>query len=139
MLKRLPTKDRLITWGLVVPDMYVLWTSQVESHQHLFFECSYTGAIWSKFCDRFITSPPTDLSAAVSMCLSCQGVYSSSQVKIVMKLLVQVIVYSLWRERTGRIFRDISPQPMVFFKMVDQQIRDRLLSFSPGPNDLTLF
>lgn len=52
-----------------------------------------------------------------------------------MKLIVQVIVHSLWRERNGRIFRDTSHQPMVLFKMVDQQIRDMLLSISQGPND----
>ena len=134
MLRRRPTKDRLISWGLAVPDMCVLCSSQVESHQHLFFECSYAGAIWSKFCGRFIISPPSDLSAAVSMCLNYQGTYSL-QVRVVMKLIVQVIVYFLWRERNGQIFREISHQPMVFFKMVDKQIRDILLSLSPGQND----
>ncbi|KAL0701154.1 hypothetical protein Bca4012_057276 [Brassica carinata] len=68
------------------------------------------------------------------MCLSYQGLYSS-QVKSIMKLIVQVIVYSLWRERNGRIFRATTHQPMVLFKMVDRQIRDRLLSISQGPND----
>ncbi|KAG2302208.1 hypothetical protein Bca52824_030859 [Brassica carinata] len=134
VLQRLPTRDRLISWGLTVPDTCVLCFSHVESHQHLFFECSYAAAIWSMFCSRFISSPPSDISSSVSMCLNYNGIYPS-QVKIIMKLLLQVIVYSLWRERNGRIFRDLSHQPMGLFRIVDRQLRDRLLSLRPGPTD----
>ncbi|KAF2540533.1 hypothetical protein F2Q68_00032505 [Brassica cretica] len=52
-----------------------------------------------------------------------------------MKLLLQVIVYSLWRERNGRIFREISHRPTAFFRIVDRQMRDRLLSLTPAPSD----
>ncbi|KAG2307364.1 hypothetical protein Bca52824_027112 [Brassica carinata] len=81
----------------------------------------------------FISSPPVDIPSAVSMCLNYSSIYAS-QVKIIMKLLLQVLVYSLWRERNGRIFRDLNHQPAVLFKMVDRQMRDRLLSLSPAPN-----
>lgn len=134
MLKRLPTRERLISWGLTVPDACVLCSDHVESHQHLFFECSYAVSIWSLYCSRFITSPPSDISSAVLMSLSYSGIYAS-QVKIIMKLLLQVLVYSFWRERNGRIFRDLSHSPTVFFRMVDRQMKDRLLSLSAAPND----
>lgn len=39
MLERLPTRDRLIPWGLTVPNCCVLCNGGVESHSHLFFEC----------------------------------------------------------------------------------------------------
>ncbi|KAL0742100.1 hypothetical protein Bca4012_083613 [Brassica carinata] len=133
VLQRLPTRDRLISWGLSVPDACVLCSGHLESHQHIFFECSYAASIWSMFCSRFISSPPVDIPSAVSMCLNYSSIYAS-QVKIIMKLLLQVLVYSLWRERNGRIFRDLNHQPAVLFKMVDRQMRDRLLSLSPAPN-----
>lgn len=135
VLKRIPTRDRLISWGLTVPDACVLCSDHVEFHQHFFFECSYAVSIWSLYCSRFITSPPSDISSAVSMCLSYSGIYAS-QVKIIMKLLLQVLVYSLWRERNGQIFRDLSHSPTVFFRMVDHLMRDKLLSLFAALNDV---
>lgn len=132
-LGRLPTKDRLIFWGLAVPDRCVLCSSHLESHQHLFFECLFAASIWSMFCGRFITSPPSDLSSVVLMITRYNGLYLS-QVKTIMKLLLQVIVYSLWRERNARIFRDVAHQPVAFFRIVDRLMRDRLLSLSPAPD-----
>lgn len=134
LLKRLSTRDRLISWGMTVLDACVLCSSGVESHQHLFFECSFAVAIWTLFCGRFITSPPSDISSVVLLCSNYQGLYHS-QVKVILKLLLQVIVYSLWRERNGQIFREVTHQPAAFFRIVDRQMRDRLLSLSPAPSD----
>ena len=134
VLNRLPTRDRLISWGLTVPDACVFCSTDVESHRHLFFGCCNATAVWNKFCGRFIFSPPLDLSSAVLMCSNYQGIFPS-HVKVIMKLLLQVIVYSLWRERNGRIFREISHSPTVFFRNVDRQMRDRLLSLTPAPSD----
>ncbi|KAF8110673.1 hypothetical protein N665_0080s0008 [Sinapis alba] len=131
MLQRLPTKDRLISWGVSLPPACVLFPSGVESHRHLFFECSYSAAIWSRFCGRFISSPPTDLPAFVALIATYQGVFPA-QVKPLFKLILQVIIYSLWRERNARIFKNVSLPPSAFFALVDRALRDRLLSFSPS-------
>ncbi|WZZ87370.1 hypothetical protein YC2023_115949 [Brassica napus] len=50
------------------------------------------------------------------------------RVVVILKLLSQVIVYNLWRERNGRIFRDVSLNQEAFFRVVDRGMRDRLLS-----------
>ncbi|KAL0655275.1 hypothetical protein Bca4012_075859 [Brassica carinata] len=46
-----------------------------------------------------------------------------------MKLLLQVIVYNLWCERNARIFQGTSMSPPAFFRVIDQAMCDRLLSF----------
>ncbi|WZZ39576.1 hypothetical protein YC2023_035835 [Brassica napus] len=53
----------------------------------------------------------------------------SSQVKVIFKLILQVIIYGLWRERNARIFRNVFLPPPAFFKLVDRSLRDKLLSF----------
>ncbi|KAG2306140.1 hypothetical protein Bca52824_025888 [Brassica carinata] len=88
-LGRLPTRDRLISWGLSVPPG----------------------------------------SALMVMCQQMQGPHALRAV-VVLKLLNQVIIYSLWRERNARIFRSESSSPEVFFRVVDRALRDRLLSLS---------
>ncbi|WZY81883.1 hypothetical protein YC2023_028267 [Brassica napus] len=62
-----------------------------------------------------------------------QGIHSY-QVKVIFKLLLQVIVSSLWRERNARIFRNVSLTPLAFFKLVDRSLRDRLLSITRDPS-----
>ncbi|KAL0695356.1 hypothetical protein Bca4012_062536 [Brassica carinata] len=63
------------------------------------------------------------------MCQQMQGPHALRAV-VVLKLLNQVIIYSLWRERNARIFRSESSSPEVFFRVVDRALRDRLLSLS---------
>ncbi|RID69760.1 hypothetical protein BRARA_C01836 [Brassica rapa] len=58
----------------------------------------------------------------------------STKVKVIFKLLLQVIVSSLWRERNARIFRNVSLTPLAFFKLVDRSLRDRLLSITRDPS-----
>ena len=144
MLARLPTRDRLLSWGLNVPSACVLCDNGVESHSHLFFECSYATAVWSCFCGRFLDSPPVALSSIVSYLHQLQGSHSASA-GIVIKLLLQVIVYQLWRERNMRIFRGSSVPAASFFRVVDRAMRDRLLSLRvsaialPSPSLLELY
>ncbi|XP_018461208.1 uncharacterized protein LOC108832214 [Raphanus sativus] len=128
-LGRLPTRDRLISWGLSVPSGCVLCSAADESISHLFFQCSFAAATWSRFCGRFMASPPATLAAIADHCLSLQGPHAP-RAKAVMKLLNQVIVYSLWRERNVRIFRGVTLTQEAFFRGVDRAMRDRLLSLS---------
>lgn len=134
MLGRLPTRDRLLSWGLSVPTNCVLCTNGIESHHHLFFGCPFAVDIWTRYCGRFISAPPSDLPEAVSMISQYQGQFSS-QVKPVMKLILQAVIYGLWRERNARIFRGVSLPAGPFFKQVDRGLRDRLLSLPSSPTD----
>ena len=42
-LGRLPTRDRLISWGVTVPSGCVLCSVADESISHMFFECLFCG------------------------------------------------------------------------------------------------
>lgn len=44
---RLHTRDRLISWGILVPPSCLLCSSHDESLQHLFFDCSFSNEVWS--------------------------------------------------------------------------------------------
>ena len=134
MLGRLPSRDRLISWGLSVPANCVLCANGSESHNHLFFGCPYAIAIWTRYCGRFFSAPPLDLPAAVNM-ISQYQVHFSSQVRSIMKLILQAVTDGLWCERNAQIFRDVSLPAGPFFKQVDRGLRDRLLSLSPSPTD----
>ena len=127
VLKRLPTRDKLISWGITLPPGCVLSSDADESHSHLFFECSFATVAWNRFCGRFLAFPPTSVAAVVDLCRQLQGPHASRAVAV-LKLLNQVIIYNLWREKNARIFRDAWMTQEAFFKVVDRCTRDRLLS-----------
>ncbi|KAG2320005.1 hypothetical protein Bca4012_093959 [Brassica carinata] len=76
-----------------------------------------------------MASPPASLAAVLDSCQHLQGPHAARAV-IVLKLLNQVIIYSLWRERNARIFKSITLTQEAFFHVVDRAMRDRLLSLS---------
>ncbi|KAF8104769.1 hypothetical protein N665_0168s0012 [Sinapis alba] len=141
-LRRLPTRDRLSSWGMNVPEICVLCSATQESHDHLFFRCPYAASVWSHFCVSTLSAPPYDLPSC-SAILEQNEFTSSTGASTILKLLLQVIIYVLWRERNHRIFRD-SPSPAAAsIARVDRMIRDRLLSIPPSssssPSLLNLF
>ena len=143
-LGRLPTRDRLISWGLNVQPGCVLCSVANESISHLFFHCPFAVAAWTRFCGRYLASPPATLEAIADVCQNLQGPHASRAV-VVLKLLNQVIIYNLWRERNARIFTGASLSSEGFFRVVDRAMRDRLLSLSrptvtaPPPSLLELY
>lgn len=60
---RLPTWDRLISWGLSVSPQCVLCESADESRSNLFFTCWYSIQIWQSLLDQSTFTPPTDLES----------------------------------------------------------------------------
>ncbi|KAF8085817.1 hypothetical protein N665_0646s0019 [Sinapis alba] len=126
-LRRLPTRDRLISWGLMLPPGCVLCNSANESHEHLFFDFPFAIATWNCFCGRYMAFRPTSLDSLGALCRRMHGPHAQRGI-VILKLLSQIIVYSLWRERNARIFRDTSMTQEAFSRTIDRTIRDRLLA-----------
>lgn len=76
-----------------------------------------------------MASPPDSLADVVVLCQQLQEVHSRRAV--VLKIINQAIVYSLWRERNLHIFQGVSLSQEAFFRVVDRRIKDRLLFLSP--------
>ncbi|KAL0795647.1 hypothetical protein Bca101_067024 [Brassica carinata] len=98
LLRRLPTKDKLLRWGMNVTGDCVLCSSAKETYHHLFFECSYSSAIWNAFASQIWTNPPTDLHSAAAWIQSPQH-RSSYDAFTLAKLLFQSIIYVIWKEK----------------------------------------
>ncbi|XP_048622950.1 uncharacterized protein LOC125592018 [Brassica napus] len=130
ILARLPTRDMLISWGMTVPASCPLCSTGLESHAHLFFSCNFSSAVWSHFSGWMFSAPPVSFDS-VRAIIDQPQVTSCSGAAAVIKLLMQVIVYSLWRERNQRIFRQPSSTEAVIISRVDRLMRDRLLSLLP--------
>ncbi|XP_018448334.1 uncharacterized protein LOC108819804 [Raphanus sativus] len=117
--------------GISVPLQCVLCSSELESHHHLFFQCSFVQAIWTRYCGNLIPSVPSSLQA-VAVLLSNHQIASSPGLSAVIKLLLQCIIYSVWWERNSRIFRQTASTEPVVIAHVERLVRDRFISIPPS-------
>lgn len=138
LLRRLPTRDRLRSWGMNVPDLCPLCSADEESHTHLFFACPFFEDLWRHFTSSIFTHQ-YDCSTYQILDVILDPVFSASRHKLtITKLLFQVIVYSIWRERNARIFTTTITPLSVLKYQVDRTMRDRLLSFPSRDASLSL-
>uniref|UniRef100_A0A5B6ZUN8 Reverse transcriptase zinc-binding domain-containing protein n=1 Tax=Davidia involucrata TaxID=16924 RepID=A0A5B6ZUN8_DAVIN len=46
VLDRLPTRDKLLNWGVVTTPSCLLCSANLESSDHLFFKCPLSSSVW---------------------------------------------------------------------------------------------
>ncbi|XP_048596277.1 uncharacterized protein LOC125578042 [Brassica napus] len=137
-----------VTWERMrVPIPLVQWHSVAWFREEI-TRCSFIA--WTAFLrrlptrDRFLATPPATLDAVVVLCQHFPGPHARRAVAV-MKLLNQVIIYNIWRERNARVFTGVSSTQEAVFRVVDRTVRDRLLALSrptvsaPPPSLLELY
>ncbi|KAL0727318.1 hypothetical protein Bca4012_023411 [Brassica carinata] len=86
----------------------------METHHHLFFECSYS---WNAFASEIWTNPPADLHSVAAWIQSPRH-RSSYNASTLTKLLFQSIIYVIWKKRNARIFTSVaSPTPVLHLSL----------------------
>ncbi|KAG7594616.1 Zinc finger CCHC-type superfamily [Arabidopsis thaliana x Arabidopsis arenosa] len=119
-LDRLPTMNRLASWGLQVSTTCCLCSSNAESRDHIFLHCPFSLAIWD--CVMIRLRHPrvrfNDWSSLLGW-VKARNRLSPSTLRL---LLSQAIVYSVWRQRNNLIHNQVVVPPLTIFKEIDRQI-----------------
>ncbi|KAG5394728.1 hypothetical protein IGI04_024691, partial [Brassica rapa subsp. trilocularis] len=104
--RRLPNQGSLEALG-------VKCLRNVQTHYHLFFECSFSRLIWELFAPEVWISPPADLYF-VAAWINQSRVNADAHATPVIKLYFQSAIYLLWKERNARVFTaDSSPSSVI--------------------------
>ncbi|KAF8081798.1 hypothetical protein N665_0866s0006, partial [Sinapis alba] len=82
------------------------------------------------FSHNILSGPPSDLHSAAALINRSNR---QPRQAAVIKLIFQSIIYALWRERNARVFTAASTNAPGLRRVLDRQIRDRLISF-PSPD-----
>ncbi|XP_059663552.1 uncharacterized protein LOC132309244 [Cornus florida] len=100
-----------------------------ESHNHLFFACSFTRPIWISLqlkC-RF-HAIPSSWNGFTRWALRR---WASKNLKnSVNKLMLSTSINRIWQERNNKIFRSKKCSQMMIFRQITNMIRQKLLSTS---------
>lgn len=102
-LNRLPTRDRLLSWGVPVA-AGCLFCNKIENRDHLSFECQYSKTIWQQgiyyCCIQNISL--TWHEAHEWMENRAKG---NSFKEYVLKLFWTAATYRIWQQRNARLHR----------------------------------
>ncbi|XP_024004423.1 uncharacterized protein LOC112081868 [Eutrema salsugineum] len=124
-MNRMPSRDRLRSWGLNVPADCLLCGSCSESRDHLFFSCSYSAELLSSIFSYSGIHPPLSFDACLDWIMSP---LSPNKLKVIANLVIQSVVYSLWKERNVRLHSATSNPVQVLIKEIHLILRAKLAS-----------
>ncbi|CAA7026437.1 unnamed protein product [Microthlaspi erraticum] len=77
---RLTTRDKLISWGMVVPSHCLLCGIGQETRDHIFFQCPYSSQVWNRFFQHRSLSPPISFE---DIALWIQSASPNKKVKVI--------------------------------------------------------
>lgn len=123
-LNRLPTKVRLLAWGLNVQPACSLCTSHDESRDHLFLTCSYANSLWQMVFSRL--DPQCRLFVTWNELLSWTRVSTSSAPSTLRKVATHSLIYNVWRQRNEAVHRGGFATLQATFKTIDRDIRNTI-------------
>ena len=121
-LCRLPTQDRLISWKHNPPDYRCLFCGLcIDSHNHLFFQCGFSGEIWKNVKEAvgIIDFPDSWEDILIRF---HNGIHWNSM----QKLAFSAVIYMVWKERNARLFKKGLRTVGMVTKMVNQLVVDRM-------------
>lgn len=125
-LNRLPTRDRLLSWGLAVPATCLLCNQGDESRDHLFFSCSFSSELWIHHVRRIETTPSTGWNDSLSRMQSLPGPPWRRKLQLI---VWQAVIYSIWQERNARLHRNTAKTVTTMSSILDRTIRNKIQVF----------
>ena len=97
-----------------------------ETREHSFFACPYSYTIWDRVASRFI-GRRINPDWSDMLRLVCGGAYSLMD-QILIRLLFQVVVYHVWRERNLRRHQQGIKGKDQLVCMVSKAVKNRISS-----------
>ncbi|GJU52780.1 zinc knuckle CX2CX4HX4C containing protein [Tanacetum coccineum] len=130
--RKLKTQDLLRQWDVSSNSnlnsfLCPLCEMQSDSHEHLFFECSFALQVWENL-KRFtcIDNLPSDLNSIVDFFIPLAKMRSIRSV--ICKLVFVASCYFIWQERNFRLFKKVKRTQD--HELIKSNVRLKLLSCS---------
>ncbi|KAJ6889560.1 hypothetical protein NC652_030338 [Populus alba x Populus x berolinensis] len=103
---RLHTMDRLQTVGIIRNAICILCSLHTETHEHLFFACPTTKAIWETVNQRANIYWPCSSWQNLLQWASIAYTKKNDIQHTIARLILSASVYLLWQERNKRVFNN---------------------------------
>ncbi|PWA46891.1 reverse transcriptase domain, Reverse transcriptase zinc-binding domain protein [Artemisia annua] len=116
-------------WGIHSVNICYLCYNKAEDLDHLLFQCQFATEVWGKVKGLAeISGQGTNWHQIINdMVNSGNG---NNIMSVVRRLLLAASVYDIWKERNGRIFRDVTRSSEDVFKGIMETVKTRLMSLT---------
>ncbi|XP_047260664.1 uncharacterized protein LOC124893864, partial [Capsicum annuum] len=137
--QRLYTKDRLDKWGIHPSRMCALCEEELEDHQHLFFKCSVSWAIWK----RMLLAWQGITRRNMGWTDEIQWISTHAKGKhlraAILRMSFVATVYHIWLERDQRTFQQKKRTIDTLIKRIIQDIHFRATIYPKLTGIMTTF
>ncbi|KAG7564362.1 Reverse transcriptase domain [Arabidopsis suecica] len=123
-LDRLPTRARLASWGLPVPETCCLCSASDETRDHLLLRCRYSEQVWQLIQLRLRLNPCVFYTW--SSLLAWTKLKTASSPPILRKLAAHATVYHIWKQRNNILHNQVSVSPAILFREIDRELRNTI-------------
>ena len=122
VLDRLPTKDRMQKWGIMVDGQCVLCKQENETRNHLFFGCSFSQSVWKRILQlnglgREVMRWEEELKWVY------RKLKGKSLITLIMRCAWSAFIYAIWKERNRRMYADMEETHMQVLDHIKQRIK----------------
>ncbi|XP_019100690.1 PREDICTED: uncharacterized protein LOC109132797 [Camelina sativa] len=119
-LDRLPTRSRLVSWGMQVSPLCVLCSREVETRYHLFLSFPFSRAIWDKVFLRLKLLPR--LFQSWNDLIHWMSTTITTSPSVLRKLVGQATVYAIWKQRNNMLHNSQVIPSQEVFKQIEREI-----------------
>nr|GEW39637.1 hypothetical protein [Tanacetum cinerariifolium] len=127
--QRLKTQDKLARWDVSgsLSTVCPLCELVPDSHEHLFFECSFSQQIWNHMKSYAVLSSSSPLLSHIMSIVTPIANRKSSR-SVIAKLVMATMAYFVWQERNARLFKNSKRPVNQVIEVIFSSVRLKLLS-----------
>ncbi|XP_021969697.1 uncharacterized protein LOC110864814 [Helianthus annuus] len=137
MRKKLLTQDKILKWGLerrknMNMMCCLLCYADIDSHDHLFFECKFSAHVWSLVRSKVgMDTVDPKWSSIVNWLMSRRRLKTAAS--FVERILVGATAYTIWQERNARLFKNQTRPPDSLSEVILTTVRYKLMGMKFKP------
>ncbi|KAJ0833348.1 putative RNA-directed DNA polymerase [Helianthus annuus] len=129
--RKLLTQDKILQWSYprrknMNMMCCLLCYENVDSHDHLFFECKLSSEIWCTVRSKVGMDTVEPRWTEIVDWLKHRS-RSKSARNLLCKLIVAASMYVIWQERNNRLFKNHARPPDIISKAVIERVRYKLM------------
>lgn len=129
---RLQTTYKMQQWNNSINTTFMLCNDAPESCAHLFFGCRYSGMIWRNLVEGLMGD---EFNVDWSELIAIVSKSWLTPIKtFILRYTLQTTLYTIWWERNARIHREKPRDMKSLTKIVDKNVRLKLLSLKGRGN-----
>ncbi|XP_013665256.1 uncharacterized protein LOC106369680 [Brassica napus] len=127
---RLSTGDRMRSWGM---QQHCTLCGEIdETRDHLFFACTFSYTVLDNIAGRLL-GQRMDPEWSDTL-LAIQHARFSPLDWILVRMVFQMTIYNVWKERNGRRHQKLWSTAAQITRLIDKTVRNRITSLKYGPS-----